>query len=102
MPGWHLTFKFREGGNDIDIELRGSEQAIRVGLNLAAPVAWPRLNQRLARRPLPKELAVDAGLLGGIDRGEVAIRAHEGKFLRIRPDDNASGLSTSVSVTWDD
>lgn len=103
MTRWRLTFKFREGAKDIDVELCGNEQVIRRGLNVAMFDVGPKLGRRMTeRRQLPLGWRDDVRKLVKLQRGEEPLGEYGGKFLRVRPEVNAAGMSMSVSVIWDD
>lgn len=102
MNGWRLTFKYREGRNDVDIELRGGDAVMKRGLDVAVVNAGPALARRMSiPRALPPGWRADVEKLVRLQRGLEPLGEYKGRFLRVRPDD-ASGLSMSVSVAWED
>lgn len=101
MKGWRLTFKFSGQGTEVDLAYEGNEQAIQLGLGMTWLTLGHQLTRRLGAGQLPEELGPEALMLSAI-HGGAPMSAYEGKYLRIEPSAQTSGLSTSVHVEWSD
>ncbi len=98
--GWRLTFKFEEKGNLIDVELVGTRDSILAGFQIATATIGTKLQERIAKVPLPSGLLQDLAQLRLIQESE--IKAYVGKFLKIEPAGKVTGLLSSISVIWSD
>jgi hypothetical protein len=99
--GWRLTFKYAGRGANIDLELEGSDQAIRFGLGMAGLLLGEQIQKRLGVEDVPEGLLLEGLMVSGFQSG-VPLVEFKGKFLRVEPVAKVSGLMSSVHVQWGD
>lgn len=101
VDNWHLDFNYHGDGIDCDISMAGSAAALAVGLNLATVMVQIRMQGLLSSGNAPPPLFLDAMILAEVLKGNV--KDYKGEYLSItRLSRKAKGLSTSITIQWND